>query len=233
MDHASDKSLIAAFPWWRPDLGTNLVIRSGSRLVGIHPISGAKNAVLPLMVSALLTPHLATLHNVPASLDVAVLSNLLQRLGVGLSWSSSGRTDLSLTLCADQVHPARIDGDLAGRMRASVLLLGTVPARCGEACLPMPGGDALGCAASTSASQGCAPWVPRSRSRAAPSTPRHRVACKARRSRCRSHRWVRRRTCCWLPCWRTAGPSSATRRASLRLLTWCIAWPRWGRRSKG
>lgn len=144
MDHASDKSLIAASPWWRPDPGTSLVIRGGSRLVGTYPISGAKNAVLPLMVSALLTPHLVTLHNVPASLDVAVLSNLLQRLGVGLSWSSSGRTGLSLTLCADQVHPARIDGELVGRMRASVLLLGTVLARCGEACLPMPGGDAIG-----------------------------------------------------------------------------------------
>ena len=120
------------------------MIRGGNRLVGTYPISGAKNAVLPLMVSALLTPHLVTLHNVPASLDVAVLSNLLQRLGVGLSWSSSGRTGLSLTLCADQVHPARIDRDLVGRMRASVLLLGAVLARCGEASVPMPGGDAIG-----------------------------------------------------------------------------------------
>ncbi len=119
------------------------MIRGGLRLVGTYPISGAKNAVLPLMVSALLTPHLVTLHNVPASLDVAVLSNLLQRLGVSLNWSS-GRTGLSLTLCADDVHPGRIDGDLVGRMRASVLLLGAVLARCGEIRLPMPGGDAIG-----------------------------------------------------------------------------------------
>ncbi len=144
MNHPADMTLLAATPWWRPDPGTNLVIHGGSRLVGTYPISGAKNAVLPLMVSALLTPHLVTLHNVPASLDVAVLSNLLQRLGVGLSWSSSGRTGLSLTLCADQVHPARIDRDLVGRMRASALLLGAVLARCGEASLPMPGGDAIG-----------------------------------------------------------------------------------------
>ena len=144
MNHSADMALLAASPWWCPDPGTNLVIRGGRRLVGTYPISGAKNAVLPLMVSALLTPHLVTLHNVPASLDVAVLSNLLQRLGVGLSWSSNGRTGLSLTLCADQVHPARIDRDLVGRMRASVLLLGAVLARCGEASLPMPGGDAIG-----------------------------------------------------------------------------------------
>ena len=83
MNHSADMTLLAASPWWRPDPGTNLVIRGGNRLVGTYPISGAKNAVLPLMVSALLTPHLVTLHNVPASLDVAVLSNLLQRLRRG------------------------------------------------------------------------------------------------------------------------------------------------------
>ncbi len=143
MNHASDSALLAASPWWRSDAGTSLVIQGGCRLVGTYPISGAKNAVLPLMVSALLTPHLVTLHNVPASLDVAVLSNLLHRLGVGLSWSS-GHKGLSLTLCANHVHPAQINADLVGRMRASVLLLGAVLARCGEACLPMPGGDAIG-----------------------------------------------------------------------------------------
>jgi UDP-N-acetylglucosamine 1-carboxyvinyltransferase len=47
-------------------------------------------------------------------------------------------------MCADHLHSARIDRELVGRMRASVLLLGAVLARCGEACLPMPGGDAIG-----------------------------------------------------------------------------------------
>jgi UDP-N-acetylglucosamine 1-carboxyvinyltransferase len=139
----ADTSLLAACPWWRPDAATTLVIRGGRPLVGPYPISGAKNAVLPLMVAALVTPHLVTLHNVPASLDVAVLANLLQGLGVGLSWSA-GRRGLSLTLCADRVHPAQIDPELVGRMRASVLLLGAVLARCGEARLPLPGGDAIG-----------------------------------------------------------------------------------------
>lgn len=143
MTHSPDVSLLSASPWWRPDPGTSLVIRGGRPLVGTYPISGAKNAVLPLMVSALVTPHLVTLHNVPASLDVAVLANLLQRLGAALNWSS-GRGGLSLTVCANHVHPARIDRDLVVRMRASVLLLGAVLARCGEACLPLPGGDAIG-----------------------------------------------------------------------------------------
>lgn len=139
----SDTSLLAASPWWHPDGATRLVIRGGRPLVGRYPISGAKNAVLPLMVAALVTPHLVTLHNIPATLDVAVLANLLQRLGVALSWST-GRNCLSLTLCADRLHPARIDPELVTRMRASVLLLGAVLARCGEARLPLPGGDAIG-----------------------------------------------------------------------------------------
>lgn len=143
MRPSSDSSLLAACPWWRPDSATSLLIRGGRPLAGTYPISGAKNAVLPLMVAALVTPHLVTLHHVPATLDVAVLANLLQRLGVGLSWSA-GRRGLSLTLCADRVHPARIDPELVGRMRASVLLLGAVLARCGEARLPLPGGDAIG-----------------------------------------------------------------------------------------
>ena len=135
--------LAAAAPWWRPSNGGLLAIRGGRPLVGTYPISGAKNAVLPLMVSALLTPHLVTLRNVPANLDVAVLAALLQRLGCGLHWSTRGG-DLALTLSADRVHPAGIDADLVARMRASVLLLGALLARCGEARLPMPGGDSIG-----------------------------------------------------------------------------------------
>jgi UDP-N-acetylglucosamine 1-carboxyvinyltransferase len=143
MNHLSSASLLTASPWWCPNPGTCLIIRGGNPLVGTYDVSGAKNAVLPLMVSALLTPHLVTLHNVPASLDVAVLSNLLQRLGANLNWSS-GRAGLSLTVCADRIHPRQIDRDLVARMRASVLLLGALLARCGEASLPLPGGDAIG-----------------------------------------------------------------------------------------
>jgi UDP-N-acetylglucosamine 1-carboxyvinyltransferase len=143
MQQKPDGSLSAASPWWQPNPASQLVIRGGRPLAGTYRVSGAKNAVLPLMVAALLTPHLVTLHNVPASLDVAVLANLLQRLGAGLSWST-GETGLSVRLCADHVHPGRIDGGLVGRMRASVLLLGALLGRCGEACLPMPGGDAIG-----------------------------------------------------------------------------------------
>lgn len=145
MTHAAGRapSIAEAAPWWRPEPGTSLVIAGGTPLTGTYPISGAKNAVLPLMVASLLTPHLVTLHNVPASLDVAVLSGLLQGLGVGMKWCR-GDAGLSLTICADQVRPDRVDPELVGRMRASVLLLGALLARCGEARLPLPGGDAIG-----------------------------------------------------------------------------------------
>ncbi len=135
--------LSTAAPWWQPNTGDRLVIRGGPPLVGRYPISGAKNAVLPLMVSALLTPHLVTLRNVPATLDVAVLAALLQRLGCDMHWSSSD-AGLSVTISADRVQPRQIDPELVTRMRASVLLLGALLGRCGEAALPLPGGDAIG-----------------------------------------------------------------------------------------
>ncbi|MGE0718226.1 MAG: UDP-N-acetylglucosamine 1-carboxyvinyltransferase [Alphaproteobacteria bacterium] len=143
MSQSAPARLVAAAPWWRPGPARRLVIRGGRPLAGTYRISGAKNAVLPLMVSALLTPHLVTLRNVPASLDVAVLAALLQRLGAVLHWSSTA-DGLSLTVSADRIDPDRLDGELVGRMRASVLLLGALLARTGRAALPMPGGDAIG-----------------------------------------------------------------------------------------
>ncbi|MCW5736917.1 MAG: UDP-N-acetylglucosamine 1-carboxyvinyltransferase [Enhydrobacter sp.] len=124
-------------------MGRLLTIRGGKPLVGRYPISGAKNAALPLMVAALLTPHLVTLRNLPGNLDVAVLASLLQRLGCEMHWSAT-ESGLAVTIAAARVRPAGIDRDLVSRMRASVLLLGALLARCGEANLPLPGGDAIG-----------------------------------------------------------------------------------------
>jgi UDP-N-acetylglucosamine 1-carboxyvinyltransferase len=111
-------SLSTAAPWWRPSPGHRLIVRGDRPLVGTYPISGAKNAALPLMVSALLTPHLVTLRNVPANLDVAVLAALLQRLGCGMHWSTAD-SGLTVTIAADRVQPQHIDAELVTRMRAS------------------------------------------------------------------------------------------------------------------
>jgi UDP-N-acetylglucosamine 1-carboxyvinyltransferase len=128
---------------WRLSSGGSLLIRGGFPLTGTYPISGAKNAVLPLMVSALLTPYPVALHNIPDTLDVAVLATLFQRLGAVVHRSST-EAGLSIIICADRVRPGQVDQELVTRMRASVLLLGALLARCGQANLPMPGGDAIG-----------------------------------------------------------------------------------------
>ena len=97
-----------AAPWWRPDQAELLRIEGGRKLRGSWRLGGAKNAVLPLMVAALLTPHLVTLRRVPAILDVAVLAGLLRRLGANLSWSRDA-SGLSLTIAADALHPNEVD----------------------------------------------------------------------------------------------------------------------------
>jgi UDP-N-acetylglucosamine 1-carboxyvinyltransferase len=140
---SASSALSAAAPWWRPDPGRSLAIEGRRALFGTYPISGAKNAVLPLMVATLLTPHRVALNNVPANLDVAVLAALLKGLGAGLHWSRT-QLGLSVSICADRVHPVAIDRGLVTRMRASLLLLGALLGRCAEASLPMPGGDAIG-----------------------------------------------------------------------------------------
>ncbi len=132
-----------AAPWWHPDPRDALRIEGGRPVTGRWRLGGAKNAVLPLMVAALLTPHLVTLRRVPAILDVAVLAGLLRRLGAQLSWSRDAQ-GLALTIAADPLRPTEVDAELVARMRASVLLLGALLARCGQARLPMPGGDAIG-----------------------------------------------------------------------------------------
>src|SRR5262245_36605974 len=108
-------SIASAAPWWQATRGERLTIHGGVPLVGRYDVSGAKNAALPLMVSALLTPHLVTLRNLPASLDVAVLAALLNHLGVELQWSKTD-SGLSLTMAADRIRAGAIDAELVGRM---------------------------------------------------------------------------------------------------------------------
>ena len=140
---SAETAVIEAAPWWRPRPASRLVIEGGHRLRGSYPISGAKNAILPLMVAALLTPEKVSLHNAPASLDVAILSGLLRRLGAELAWTETNR-GLSVEITAARIHPTHIDRGLVARMRASVILLSAVLVRSGEIALPLPGGDAIG-----------------------------------------------------------------------------------------
>lgn len=116
-----------------------LRIIGGTPLSGAIPISGAKNAALPLMCASLLSDEALTLHNVPKLADIRTLTALLAQHGVAVK--SAGNT---LTLNASGVNNLTAPYDLVRTMRASVLVLGPLLARHGAAKVSLPGGCAIG-----------------------------------------------------------------------------------------
>lgn len=116
-----------------------LVIEGGNRLEGVVPISGAKNAVLPLMAATLLTPAEYELTNVPDLRDVHTMIELFRELGVTAKFSSGNLQIDSRNLTTTDAPYA-----LVKKMRASVLVLGPLLARTGETSVPLPGGCAIG-----------------------------------------------------------------------------------------
>ena len=127
-----------------------IVIHGGRPLNGKIAISGAKNAALPLMAASLLTDEALTLSAVPRLADIDTMSKLLVQHGVDLSETgpaapkgapSNGRT---LELSAGAIASTRAPYDLVRKMRASVLVLGPLVAREGEAEVSLPGGCAIG-----------------------------------------------------------------------------------------
>jgi len=119
-----------------------LRIRGGRRLAGEIVISGAKNAALPEMCAALLTAERVELQNVPSLNDVTTMARLLKTLGVGLEMGERG--DRMLALRADRVTSHEAPYELVKTMRASILVLGPLLARFGEARVSLPGGCAIG-----------------------------------------------------------------------------------------
>jgi UDP-N-acetylglucosamine 1-carboxyvinyltransferase len=121
-------------------------IRGGKRLRGAVPVSGAKNAALPLMAASLLTDQPLTLAHAPQLADIATMADLLAQLGTrietkGANGGSAGRT---LTLTTGKVASTTAPYDLVRKMRASVLVLGPLLAREGRAKVSLPGGCAIG-----------------------------------------------------------------------------------------
>ncbi|MDR1366250.1 MAG: UDP-N-acetylglucosamine 1-carboxyvinyltransferase [Holosporales bacterium] len=113
--------------------------KGGIPLKGKINISGAKNAALPLMVASLLTDEPIALDNAPALADVRTMSNLLGILGVSVDCSGS-----SMKLTAKDICSTTAAYDLVKKMRASVLVLGPLLARAGQAKVSLPGGCAIG-----------------------------------------------------------------------------------------
>jgi UDP-N-acetylglucosamine 1-carboxyvinyltransferase len=121
-----------------------ILIRGGRRLTGAIPISGAKNAALPLMAACLLTDEPLVLSNVPGVADIASMANLLAELGVDVLRDDKESFGQTLTLTAREVKDITAPYDLVRKMRASVLVLGPLVARCGHARVSLPGGCAIG-----------------------------------------------------------------------------------------
>jgi UDP-N-acetylglucosamine 1-carboxyvinyltransferase len=119
-----------------------LLIRGGRRLSGEVSISGAKNAALPELCAALLSAEPVTLSNVPRLQDVNTTLKLLRNMGVTAERSESQPDVVSLN--AANVTTREAPYDLVKTMRASILVLGPLVARFGEAKVSLPGGCAIG-----------------------------------------------------------------------------------------
>ena len=117
-----------------------LVIQGGVPLEGRVRISGAKNAALPILCAALLTREAVTLTNVPRLNDVRTMQSLLSQMGVGVAAGDAG----TVTLDASNIDWPLAPYELVKTMRASILALGPLLARTGEARVSLPGGCAIG-----------------------------------------------------------------------------------------
>ena len=117
-----------------------LLIRGGRPLNGEVQISGAKNAALPELCACLLTAQPVTLANVPRLQDVSTMLTLIRNMGVSAEWGADG----SVRVDAGALSSPEAPYELVKTMRASVLALGPLLARFGEATVSLPGGCAIG-----------------------------------------------------------------------------------------
>jgi UDP-N-acetylglucosamine 1-carboxyvinyltransferase len=123
-----------------------IIIHGGRPLTGSLPISGAKNAALPLMAASLLTDSALVLENVPCVVDIASMGNLLAELGAEVIEAAprNGAYGKTLTLSAAGLKDVIAPYELVRKMRASVLVLGPLLARTGRGRVSLPGGCAIG-----------------------------------------------------------------------------------------
>ncbi len=119
-----------------------LLIRGGKRLKGEVPIAGAKNAALPELCAALLAAEPMVLANVPKLQDVATMAKLLRHMGVTVERAESEPNTMRLD--ATRISAPEAPYELVKTMRASILVLGPLLARLGQARVSLPGGCAIG-----------------------------------------------------------------------------------------
>jgi UDP-N-acetylglucosamine 1-carboxyvinyltransferase len=117
----------------------SIEITGGARLKGEVRVSGSKNATLPQIAAALLAPGRSTFHGVPDLADIRTLGRLLAHMGARIE-----RDGAQFSVDASEITQPEAPYELVKTMRASVLVLGPLVARCGRARVSMPGGCAIG-----------------------------------------------------------------------------------------
>lgn len=118
-----------------------IIINGGIKLKGEVVISGAKNAALPIMAASLLTQSECIIHNVPKLMDVATMGRLISYIGAEVKGIEENNT---ISINTRALVKCDAPYDLVKTMRASVLVLGPLIVRCGEAKVSLPGGCAIG-----------------------------------------------------------------------------------------
>jgi UDP-N-acetylglucosamine 1-carboxyvinyltransferase len=121
-------------------------VTGGAVLNGRVRVTGAKNSALKLMAASLLATGTTTIDEVPDILDVAIMSEVLRRLGCEVTYERTGEGGGGGRVVVDvpEKPSTETDYDLVRRMRASINVLGPLVARCGSAKVALPGGDAIG-----------------------------------------------------------------------------------------
>ncbi|HHY93678.1 MAG TPA: UDP-N-acetylglucosamine 1-carboxyvinyltransferase [Firmicutes bacterium] len=117
------------------------MIQGGKRLRGSVRVSGSKNAVLPIMAASVLTSEPCLLRDVPALSDVAVMAQILERLGVEVTYDPSGG---EMHIHARQISTCEVRESLSRQMRSSIFLMGPLLGRIGRVKVAHPGGCAIG-----------------------------------------------------------------------------------------
>ena len=119
----------------------SILVTGGTALHGEIPIAGAKNACLTLMPATLLSEDPITLTNAPRLSDIKTMGTLLESLGTEVTSMQDGKV---LTMSSHNLTNLRADYDIVRKMRASILVLGPMLARAGQAVASLPGGCAIG-----------------------------------------------------------------------------------------
>ncbi len=138
--HALSMQTLTPEDWASPELMDKLVINGGVPLSGEIRISGAKNAALPILCAGILTAETLQVQNVPHLRDVTTTLSLLAQMGIEVSLDENGGVSLTAAHLHNRVAPY----ELVKTMRASILVLGPLLARFGEARVSLPGGCAIG-----------------------------------------------------------------------------------------